>query len=282
MAPALRALYAAVLGALLAASVSPGCASDRAATAGDQPPRGSAPAVQEAARKSYVEGMEELVAGNFTRAIQLFNRVARSPRYVRYAALARLRIGDALFLQERHEEAIEAYRTFVAQHASDPNLPYARFRIAASYHARVPSDWFAAPPAWEKDQSMTIQAERELRGFVRTFPTSRWAPRARKMLEDARRMLLNRELYVARYYAEREEWRGAAWRWERALKEYPEMATTPDRIWRMARAYAKAGEVADAARAYAAYLEEFPEGSRSGDARKALESIRAELEESAP
>ncbi len=240
------------------------------------------PSPQEQARHTYFKGMEDLVQGNYLQAVQLFNEVARSPRYVRYAALARLRIGDAFFLQDRFEEAIDSYRIFVAQYGSDPNVPYARFRTAAAYHARMPTDWFATPPAWEMEQTMTVQAQRELQGFLATFPTSRFAPDARKMLKDAEQMLLERELYVARYYERRQNWRATAWRLDGAVKSYPALATTPDTVWRMARAYARAEEPADAARAYALYLERFPNAPKRRAAKEALDGLRHDLENPPP
>jgi outer membrane protein assembly factor BamD len=240
------------------------------------------PSPQEQARHTYFKGMEDLVRGNYLQAVQLFNEVARSPRYVRYAALARLRIGDAFYLQDRFEEAIENYRIFVAQYGSDPNVPYARFRTAAAYHARMPTAWFATPPAWEMEQTMTLQAQRELQGFLGTFPTSRYAPRAREMLKDAEQMLLDRELYVARYYEKRQNWRATAWRLDGAVTTYPALATTPDVVWRMARAYTRAEEPGDAAKAYAMYLERFPDGPKRDAAKEALDGLRRDLENPPP
>lgn len=236
-----------------------------------------APTASETAKQDYLAGMEEMVAGNYTRALQLMSQVVRSPS-PQYAPLARLRIGDALFLQERFEEAIESYRTFIAQHGSDPNLPYARYRIAAAYYERMPSDWFAAPPAYEMDQSMTRQAARELEGFLDTFPTSRFADDARRMLGTARRMLVDHELYVARYYAREEKWRAVAWRLDGAVREFPDLARTPDIVWRLAGAWRDAGDVAEAVRAYALYLESFPDGPRREDAKAELARIRKEVE----
>ena len=242
----------------------------------------------ESARAVYYEGMEELVDGNFLQAMELFNAVARSPRYVRHAALARLRLGDALFYQERFEEAIEIYRSFIAQYGSDANLPYARFRIAEAYFERIPSEWFLTPPAYEKDQSLTRQSVRELQGFLQTFPTSRFAGLARGMLGEARAMLLEHELYVAEYYEDDERWRAVAWRLQAAIDRYPEAAITPDNVWRMAEAYDEAAreadrtedpvradaDRADAARAYALYLERFPRGEMRATARQRLDHIR--------
>lgn len=256
---------------VLLALLAGGCASSGASL--------PAEAVQDTARRMYFEAMKELEDGNYIAATTLFQEVASSPRYVRYAALARLRIGDAYFLQDRFPEAAEVYRGFISQFKSDPNLPYARFRVAESYYKRMPSDWFASPPAYELDQSLTEQAEAELTGFVTTFPTSRFAPEARKMLSEARKMLFDHELYAANFYAAAESWRAVAWRLDRAIETYPERGLEDDLVFRMADAYAKSGDEASAARGYGLYLKSFPEGKHHDDVKARLEVIRERVDQ---
>ncbi|PKN57353.1 MAG: hypothetical protein CVU56_11520 [Deltaproteobacteria bacterium HGW-Deltaproteobacteria-14] len=234
--------------------------------------------IQDSARRSYYEGMGELVDGNYIAATQLFQDVARSPRYVRFAALAKLRIGDALYLQDRYQEATELYRSFASQYKSDPNLPYARFQVAACYYNRVPSEWFASPPAYEMDQSLTYQAEAELKGFLDTFPTSRFAPRARSMLGEVRQMLFEAELFAADFYERRDRWRAVAWRLDRAIDNYPELGLKEPLVWRMADAYARSGDEAQAAKAYGLYLKSFPEGEHKHEVKARMEKIRQRLD----
>ncbi len=230
--------------------------------------------VKDSARRAYYEAMTDLVDGNFIQATQRFQEVSRSPRYVRYAALAKLRIGDALSLQGRHQEATEVYRAFISQYKSDPNLPYARFQVAASSFHRIPGEWFASPPAYEMDQTLTRQAEAELKGFLDTFPTSRFAAEARRMLAEAREMLFEHEVYAADFYASRDQWQAVAWRLDKAIEHYPELGLTDPLVWRMASAYAKAGDQAQAAKSYGLYLRRFPDGAHKAEAKARMETIR--------
>ncbi|TNF27973.1 MAG: outer membrane protein assembly factor BamD [Deltaproteobacteria bacterium] len=262
--PQLLRVALVALFAWLGVGVSACASGDRVASEG----------ISDTARRAYYEGMQELVDGNYIAATQLFQNVARSPRYVRYAALARLRIGDALYLQDRYQEATEIYRSFTSQYKSDPNLPYARFQVAACYYNRVPSEWFASPPAHEMDQTLTFQAEAELKGFLDTFPTSRFAPDARKMLAEVRQMLFDSELFAADFYAAKGRYRAVAWRLDRAIDNYPELGLEESLVWRMADAYAKSGDQAQAAKAYGLYLKSFPEGEHKHEAKERMEKIR--------
>ena len=250
-----------------------------AATACASSHRVNSDGIQDSSRRTYYEAMQELVDGNYIASTQLFQDVARSPRYVRYAALAKLRIGDALFLQDRYQEATELYRSFVSQYKSDPNQPYARFQVAACYYRRIPSEWFASPPAYEMDQTLTFQAEAELKGFLDTFPASRFAPDARKMQAEVREMLFQSELFAANFYAGRDRWRAVAWRLDRAIDNYPEFGLRESLVWRMADAYAKSGDQAQAAKAYGLYLKSFPDGEHKHEVKARMEKIRQSLDD---
>ena len=267
--------------ALIGLLVAPGCEYFGFST-GSARPATQPGDVRDSARALYFQGMQELVDGNFERAIQLFNDVSRSPSYVHYAALARLRIGDALYFQDRYEEGIEVYRSFVGQYESDPNTPYARYRVAVGYFARLPEEWFLTVPAHEIDQSMTREAVRELRGFLDLFPTSRFATDARQMLVEAERMLFDHEVFVADYYERDDHFRAVAWRLDEAVRRYPEIGMTPDIVWRVCEAYSAAGDTADAVRSLGLYLDRFPDPPHVGDAQARLDALRAELEGGPP
>ncbi|MGB0588473.1 MAG: outer membrane protein assembly factor BamD [Myxococcota bacterium] len=263
-------LAAAFFAAALATSA---CASDGMSLDGRPVEKdGETPAAT--ARRAYLRGMEELVAGNNNQAVKIFSTVARSPRYIRHAALAKIRIGDAYYNDRRFEESAEAYRSFIAQHGSDPNIPYARFRVASCYYQRVPSGLFIEPPDFERDQTATRSAVRELRRFIAAFPTSQFSTEARTMLIGAQEMLLAHQIYVADFYESRDKPRAVAWRLKHALETYPAAAKTPALVWRMASAYDTAEEQADAAQAYAMYITSFPDGPHILEAKARLEDIR--------
>jgi outer membrane protein assembly factor BamD len=218
--------------------------------------------------------MKELRSHNYARANVIFQLLARGPSYVRYSALAQLRLADARYFQGQYQQAVLRYSAFINQHPTNPNVPYARFRMAASYVMRMPSTFFLLPPSYESDLTMTRHAARELQRFLKNFPISRYAEKARKMLNRVRTLLCHHELYVARFYKSQKKLRAVAWRLDSAIKKYPKCARTEKNVWLMAASYAKSGAPVDAARSYAMYVELFPKGSHRKEAMARLEVIR--------
>lgn len=237
--------------------------------------RSSGTTVSDRARDYYHAGMDELVSGNYTEAIQAFQVVLRAPGYVKYTSMARLRIADALFLQEKYDPAIENYRAFLKQYEGDVNAGYARYRIGHAYHAQVPSDWFLAPPSHERQQTFVRLAERELNRFVSLYPTHRLVADAQELLDDCQRKLYAHELYVAKFYRSREKPAGVVMRMERAFREYPELAATEDNYLMLAQAYAQTSRIGEAKFMYKAYLQRFPKGEFRDQATTSLGTLKS-------
>ncbi|MFT5430777.1 MAG: outer membrane protein assembly factor BamD [Myxococcota bacterium] len=223
----------------------------------------------------YSEGMEELLSGNYTEAIGQFHRVVRSPGYVKYAALARLRIGDALFLQEKFDAAIETYRSFLRQYEGNPNSGYAQFRIGHAFFEQIPSGWFLAPPIYERQQTFVKHAATELRRFAQFYPTNRLVPQAQEMLDDCERLLFEHEHFAADFYRNRNKPKGVIIRLERAFRKYPEIAGSDEESYVMlAKAYADTERFDEARAMFASYLERFPDGSFRDQAEESLDALR--------
>ncbi len=235
--------------------------------------------IKDNARRTYYDGMRQLLDGDYVKASTSFQAVAGSPRHVKYGALAKLRLGDSFFLQGRYAEAAEIYRGFVQQHQGDPNLPYARFRVAECQFERIPSDWFASPPAHEFDQTITQQAEAELKGFLSTFPTSIYEAEAREMLVHARAMLFTHEMYAVDFYADKGAWQAVAWRLDTLVETYPESAVREDLLWRLVSAWGRVGQQSDIARVSGLYLEKFPAGAHAAEVKSRLETAKKALED---
>jgi outer membrane protein assembly factor BamD len=170
----------------------------------------------EDARKAYEEAMVAFREKDWEGAKALFDEVKKRFPQSRYARLSELRLADVDFALGRYPESIGAYRSFVTTYRSDREVEYARYRLAKALYFDI-SDTILQPPAEERDQATTADAQRELRAFLRAFPRSRYQRDVDYMLEVVTGRLARHELYVARYYVRRDNFEAALARIEHAL-----------------------------------------------------------------
>ena len=109
------------------------------------------------ARKDYQAALVAFEDKNWELASELLNEVKRKYAYSRYARLAELRLADANFAQEKFAEAISGYKEFVHDHPNDPEVPYARYRVAKGEFDSV-SQSVMLPPLEERDLASVNEA----------------------------------------------------------------------------------------------------------------------------
>jgi outer membrane protein assembly factor BamD len=172
------------------------------------------------AKRAYDQAMVEFDAHNWIEAQSLMREVKRKYSYSKYARLAELRLADADYEQEKFAEAIRGYRQFVHDHRSDPDeVSYARSRIAEAQYAQI-SESFLLPTADERDQAVIIDAFKELKSYVHDYPNAKESKKIRELLADVTARLMRHELYVARFYLQRDNFEAAVLRIQYAMRTF--------------------------------------------------------------
>lgn len=172
------------------------------------------------AKRAYDQAMIEFDAHNWIEAQALMREVKRKYSYSKYARLAELRIADADYEQEKFAEAIREYRQFVHDHRSDPDeVSYARSKIAEAQYAQI-SESLLLPTADERDQAVIIDAYKELKSFVHDYPNAKESKKIRELLADVTARLMRHELYVARFYLNRDNFEAAVLRIQYAMRTF--------------------------------------------------------------
>jgi len=217
-----KSLLAKVALVALIVVAAPACASQ---SASPQKPL----TYSDDARRAYEEAMQAFRAKDWESARPLFEEVRKNFPQNRYARLSELRLADIDFAQDKYTDAVTAYRSFVTTYRTDKEVEYARYRMAKALYFDI-SDTFLQPPAEERDQATTEDAHRELRGFLRAFPKSRYRRDVEYMLEVVTGRLVRHELYVARYYRKTENFPAVLARIEYALKKYPQSGLDPEAL----------------------------------------------------
>jgi outer membrane protein assembly factor BamD len=172
------------------------------------------------AKRAYEAALVEFDGHNWIEAQNLMREVKRKYSYSKYARLAELRIADADFKQEKFADAIRGYRQFVHDHRSDAEeVSYARAKIAECQYAQV-GDSLLLPAGEERDQAVIMDAYKELRGYIHDYPDAKETAHMRELLADVTARLVRHELYVARFYLQRDNYEAAVLRVQYALRTF--------------------------------------------------------------
>jgi outer membrane protein assembly factor BamD len=279
-APAL-ALALALAPALAGAGLLAGC--------DEEPPR-TALNYTANAKHAFDEAMGEFNSHNWVESQNLFREFKRKYSSARkYVLLAELRIADADFEQEKYSEAIREYRAFVHDHQGPQNVDevaYARSRIADSEFKQVDNSFFIGGGE-ERDQASVMDAYRELRGFVHDYPASKETDRMRKLLADVTGRLIRHELYVARFYLNKNNYAATIARVEYAMRNFSgrgavggevsdDAALEPEALILLGETYLKMHKWSEARASFTTILTRFRRSERLDQAKRYLDFMKAQ------
>lgn len=222
------------------------------------------------AELAYDRAYAKVQDGGCLDAEPKLQEIRREYPFSRFAALAELRLADCLLDQDKPLEAIQAYRQFVRTRPSHPEIPYARFQIALAHYKQVPSEWLLSPPAHERDQTPTREALRQLRRFLLDHPDDERAERARELADEALQMLAQHELYVARFYLNRDHPEAAVARIRTMLRVYQGSGIEPQALLLLGRTHLKARSRDEARATFLEVVERFPDSDEAVEARAFL------------
>jgi outer membrane protein assembly factor BamD len=254
--------HASLLLLLAALAPLPACGGSNAES-------GGALHYSEDAKKAYDKAMEAFSSHDWEEAKALLKEVKRKYGYSRYARLAELRMADCDFESDKLAESIQGYRSFVHDHRTDADVPYARFRIAKALYDQV-SDSPLLPPQEERDQAATVDAYKELGTFLREYPASKYRTQAAYMHKVTSGRLVRHELYVARYYLKSDGFEPAVARIQYALRAYDGSGLEPEAMVLLGETYLKMHKPGDARAVFSEVLSQYPASAFGATAQNFL------------
>lgn len=228
------------------------------------------------AQQNYTKGVKKLGDKDWIAAAKYFSFIKARFPYSKYAVLAELRMADAELGAGHFLQAIDSFQLFAKFHPTHEMVTsgYASFRICEAYMKMLPDNWWVLPPSYEKDQSTTTDAARELKSFMTKYPSSPLVPKAKTMLADVSYRLARHEWYVANFYWDKGKAAGTVLRLRKILDSYPGAGFDGDALWLLGRAYMKIDEPQRARKAWQQLVDKHPSHQHAGDAKSALANTR--------
>jgi outer membrane protein assembly factor BamD len=191
------------------------------------------------AERLYNEAKEELIGGNFKKAIEYYEKLEARFPYGRYSQQAQLEVGYAYFKDREPAQALAAADRFIKLHPDHPNVDYAYYlKGLVNFNEDLGLfGGFANQDPSERDPRAMRESFDAFRELVVRFPESRYAADATARMRYLVNSMANFETSVAYYYMRRKAYVAAVARAQGVLLDYPQSPAVERALAIMVKSY---------------------------------------------
>ncbi len=182
---------------------------------------------------AYKEGKEALDKGDalfaakkFNEAEILFPQSIWAPRSVLMAAYS-------YYSQEYYGDAVFELERFIKTYPKHSEIPYAHYFLGICYYENIADE--------KKDLKPLINAKRKFEFVLLNYPDTDFAVDAKFKLDLIEDVLASKEIYIAKYYIEKEKWIAAINRLKNIVENYSSTIYVEEALHRLVEIHYKIG-----------------------------------------
>lgn len=184
-------------------------------------------AAKTGAEANYVAGITAQKDNKHAEAIQYFEHVKANYPYSTFAKMSDLQIAETHFTKGDWLDAALAYNFFLRFHPNDESASYAAYKAAVSFEKSAPEELFFLPSAETKDQTPTKEALAATINFFTNYNDVEYRKEVAAIRDRAIDRLIQHDIRIANFYEKKSKFRGALWRYEKVLAEFPQAKEGP-------------------------------------------------------
>ena len=213
----------------------------------------------------FKEGEEHMQKESFEKARKAYQEIQEKATDRSYDADIMLRIADTYFGEEKYDEALVEYQSFLNFHPVNKNAPYAQYQIAMCSYKELSTI--------DRDPEVTRAALKEFQKLLQKYPRSAYEEEAKKYISVCKDRLSEYEFYVGRFYHKKGSYKAAIGRLEKLLLDYPGSTAEKDALYYNGLSYMELGEKAAALRMFEDLVKKYP--SMQGEVAPIMSRLRA-------
>ena len=194
---------------------------------------------------AYNEGLEELKKNDVIYAARKFNEAELLYPQSIWAPRAALMAAYAYFSQLYYDDTIIELEKFLQKYKNHPRRDYAYYLLALSHYNLIVDE--------TKDLEEILKAEEYFKIIIKNYPNTEFAIDSEFKLELIQEILASKEMYLARYYVDREKWIPAINRFKTVINDYETTIYVEEALHRLVELHYKLGLV-DESKKYASLL----------------------------
>ena len=195
--------------------------------------------------KTYNEGLNELDKGDIIYAAKKFNEAELLYPQSIWAPRAALMAAYAYYSEFYYTDAIIELEKYLDKYKNHTRRDYAYYLLALCHYNQIVDE--------TKDLNEILKAKKYFEFIIKKYPDTEFALDSEFKLELIKELLASKEMYLARYYIDREKWIPAINRFKTVLKDYETTIFVEEALHRLVELHYKIGLV-DESKKYAALL----------------------------
>ena len=193
----------------------------------------------------YNQGMKEFERGDVIYAGKKFSEAELLYPQSIWAPRAVLMSAYGYFSQGYYSDAIKDLERFLIKYKNHPQSDYAYYLLALSHYDQIIDE--------KKDMNEILKARKYFEIVIKDYPNTEYAQDSSYKMEYIIEIMASKEMYLARYYVQREKWIPAINRLKVIVKDYDTTIYVEEALHRLVELHYKLGLVSEAEK-YASLL----------------------------
>ena len=194
---------------------------------------------------AYEEGMNLFDKNDYIGAAKKFNEAELLYPQSIWAARSALMTSYSYYTGSYYLDSINELKRFLEIYPNHERISYAYYLLAMSYYEQISDE--------TKDLGSILDAKLNFEFVVNNFPNSDFALDSEYKIELIQEILASKEMYLAKYYIEREKWIPAINRFKNILENYETTIYVEEALHRLVEIHYKLGLI-DESKKYASLL----------------------------
>jgi len=195
--------------------------------------------------KVYNDGLKELDKGDVIYAAKKFNEAELLYPQSIWAPRAALMAAYSYYSQFYYNDAALELEKFLDKYKNHPRRDYAYYLLALSHYDQIVDE--------TKDLEEILKAKEYFETIIKKYPNTEFALDSEYKLELIQELLASKEMYLARYYVDREKWIPAINRFKTVVQDYETTIYVEEALHRLVELHYKIG-IIDESKKYATLL----------------------------
>ena len=195
--------------------------------------------------KTYNEGLDEFNKGDVIYAAKKFNEAELLYPQSIWAPRAALMAAYVYYSQFYYTDAIIELEKYLDKYKNHTRRDYAYYLLALCHYNQIVDE--------TKDLNEILKAKKYFEFIIKKYPDTEFALDSEFKLELIEELLASKEMYLARYYIDREKWIPAINRFKTVVNNYETTIFVEEALHRLVELHYKIGLV-DESKKYAALL----------------------------